>query len=147
MTRVAVSTVQHTELLKRVEAASGPDQEIDCLLAVALDGFFEIEPKWDGGPIGYGYVNDDGTRIEPGHGGAQLVHRYTASIDAALALVERVLPKLCPGVSQNVFHGTWSAWLGDQREGAAFIIAEGNHDTSPSLAILAAILKAEGQTP
>jgi len=91
---------RYAELVERVAAATGPDQELDCRIAVALDGFFEIEPKWDGGPIGYGYVNDEGTRIEPGHGGAQLVHRYTASIDDAVALVGRVLP----GWQVNIYH-------------------------------------------
>lgn len=82
-----------SELLERVKAATGPDRELDCEIAIAVDGYFTLPPRWDGGPIGYGYVDADGTLIHPGHGGDQLVKRYTASIDAALALVERCLPE------------------------------------------------------
>lgn len=80
-------------LLDRVNDATGPDREIDCLIAVALDGFFEVPPRFEGDDAGYGYFDkEDGTRIEPGQYGDQLVWSYTDSIDAALALVERKLP-------------------------------------------------------
>ena len=75
------------ELAEQVEAATGPDRELDCLIAVAALGFFEVAPRWEGGPIGYGYINKDGERIEPGHGGDQLVRKFTASLDAAMTLV------------------------------------------------------------
>ncbi len=58
------------ELLRRVEAATGPDRKLDRALA-ALFGA-------------------DVTQV-----GTNTIHRigaYTASIDAALALVERMLP-------------------------------------------------------
>lgn len=66
---------------------SKPDREMDCAIAVAALGFFEVAPKWEGGPIGYGYIDADGCRVEPGHGGDQLVPRFTTSLDAALKLV------------------------------------------------------------
>lgn len=76
------------ELIAALEAATGPSRELDCAIAVAVAGYYEIPPKWEGGPIGYGYVEDDGKRyVEPGHGGDQLVRRYTASIDAAISLI------------------------------------------------------------
>lgn len=75
------------ELAAKVEAASGPDRELDCAIAVAAAGFFELPPRWEGGPVGYGYTNADGEQIHPGHGGDQLVKPYTASLDAAMTLV------------------------------------------------------------
>jgi hypothetical protein len=81
------------ELIAALEKADGPIRELDCAIAVAIDGYYEIAPKCEGGPIGYGYVEDGGKRyVQPGQGGDQLVRSYTASIDAALGLLERVLP-------------------------------------------------------
>lgn len=57
------------ELLERVEKATGPDRLLDARLR---DKFYQP----------YGHKNP----TEP-------IRAYTASVDAALALVERVLPK------------------------------------------------------
>jgi hypothetical protein len=80
------------ELIGKLERATGPDRELDALIAVTVAGFFEIAPRWEGEPIGYGYFDADGARIESGHGGDELVPDYTASLDAALALAEKLLP-------------------------------------------------------
>jgi hypothetical protein len=83
-------------LIERLEKATGPDREIDCHLW-ALDAGVELE--WQGttlvaghhGVVGWAdpgehsrnfYTNRD----VRGPGG---IHAYTASLDAALALVER----------------------------------------------------------
>ena len=84
------------ELLAKVQAATGPDREIDAALALlagepqtffgqfglSLDHFGEVDgpecfrdARWAGG--GHSYV----------------APTYTASLDAALALIERVLPR------------------------------------------------------
>lgn len=70
-----------TELLARVEAATGPDRELDAeiFIRVARDGDDsivynrQIEKVW----IGRDWFD---------------FPRYSGSVDAALALVERVLP-------------------------------------------------------
>jgi hypothetical protein len=80
-------SVELLQLAERVEAASGPDRSLDCAIAVAALDFFEVAPKWEGGPIGYGYIDADGCRVEPGHGGDQLVRPFTTSLDAAMMLV------------------------------------------------------------
>ena len=69
-------------LLERVRAAKGPDYEIDCEIAQALE--FETT-----------FSEDDGScfvRFQPGALIMLPVPSYTASVDAALALVERKLP-------------------------------------------------------
>lgn len=87
-----------TELLGRVEKAEGQDRYADCWLACALDGFFPHIVQWctrDEGPtwrIDFCKYGEDGGLISPGHGGAQMVRPYTASLDQALGLCERVLP-------------------------------------------------------
>lgn len=80
-----------TDLEKLIErvAVGGPDREIDAMIGVAIGRFFEIPPKWDGGPVGYGYIDSDGAEVRPGNGGKQLVPFYTSSIDAAMTLVPR----------------------------------------------------------
>lgn len=80
------------DLIARLSKAEGPSRELDALIAVTVDGFFEVPPRYEGDDIGYGYFGEDGTRIEPGHGGTQLVRKYTSSLDAAYAFAERVVP-------------------------------------------------------
>lgn len=75
-------------LVERIEGTSGGSRELDCAIGVEIGRFFPLPPKWDGGPIGYGYLDTEGSEVRPGNGGDQLVPRYTASIDAAMTLVE-----------------------------------------------------------
>lgn len=88
-----------TEALKELEArlvaASGPDREIDALLAVAL---LKPEQATDD-LIYYRRVDRDdnctpGTYWRKSRSGMSLqtAETYTASLDAAIALCERVLP-------------------------------------------------------
>lgn len=129
----ALSPEKIADLIARVAAATGPDREIDCLIAVAIDGFFEIPERYEGDGIGYGYINDDGVAIHPGHGGAQLVRRYTASIDADLALVERRLP----GHQVNIYV------YGMRSEASIGNLSRDRHEAvTPPLAILLALLSA-----
>jgi hypothetical protein len=75
------------ELADRVEAATGPDRELDAEIAVTALGFFVADPRYPGAPTAYGYVDEDGSRVEPGHGGKQLIRQFTSSLDAAMTLV------------------------------------------------------------
>ena len=68
------------ELIERLEKATGPDREIDCLIAVALNPAFRIEYA-PGVDTLVPYV------VSPPRRGEVGVPRYTASIDAALSLV------------------------------------------------------------
>src|SRR5690554_4343906 len=64
------------ELLDKVKAATGPDRELDLDLAKALVPDVLVMRQ-----------RDDNTGADP-----YTYWEYTASVDAALALVERVLP-------------------------------------------------------
>ena len=82
-------------LIERCEKATTGDREIDKALAVSLDGFYtKPHPGWPDDPSFtlYCYIDDEGSPIEPGNAGDMLVPDYTASTDAALALMEKVLP-------------------------------------------------------
>jgi hypothetical protein len=72
-------------LLARLEAATGPDRELDAEIGIAAKRFVRTHD----GPRGYvlARIDADGLIVDlPGSGGPlALVPRYTASIDAALS--------------------------------------------------------------
>lgn len=101
-------------LLARIESATGPDREIDAYLADWLD---------------QQYIGADAPC-------------YTASIDAGIALCERVLPgwswAVDSGYAANHQKSHAEAWTGDD---------EGSGDAAtPALALCAAIIKARMET-
>ena len=119
-----------SELLERVQKATGPDRN--------LDGLIYIEthiPKERAGRIDHEYgVVGWWPKNEP-YQSAIDVPRYTDSVDAALALVERVLPGayvdlVC--VMDKPEDKAWSSFVGQNKADAR----------TPALAILAALLTA-----
>lgn len=114
------------DLLARVEGASAPDREIDGLLDCLSDPLIaQCWPHW--------------TR-EQREG---LTPHYTASIDAALGLVERVLPGWAPALRQDArpaFGTLWHAMMVSRENPRTQHATWGF--TAP-LAILAALLKAK----
>lgn len=108
-------------LLDRVRAASGPDRQIDLALGIMLC-------NWGDTPAGEEPPKDRPQYEQPdGH--------FTGSADAALALVERLLPKsriiLISGA------GYWSATIQWDQRLAPDTDATG---MTPALALLAALL-------
>lgn len=75
------------ELAARCVAATGPDRELDCDIAVAALGFFTLPPRYEGGDVLYCYKDDKGVTNSPGQAGDMLVRHFTASLDAAMTLV------------------------------------------------------------
>lgn len=126
-----------SDLIARVEAATGPDRELDGLMEVAARwaqaSSVGLKPehraRWE--CDAQGWVRSQGT-IYP-------AATFTASLDAALALVERVLPGWFVGLQQNRF-------VGDERRWTAYItLNDGEHEATtyaPALALLAALLRA-----
>ena len=127
-----------TSLIEKLEKAERPDRELDCQIAVAVDGFYELPPKWDEGPVGYGYIDAEGTPIHPGHGGDQLVRRYTSSIDAAVSLAERVLPNLSKIQPETYVGGEFHHCEIETEEGDF----EAHNCPNPAIAICLATLRA-----
>lgn len=107
-------------LIARVEAASGPDREIDSKIALELLGgaaTYKGDVLWN--------INADGWDALPA---------YTASLDAAVRLVEAKLPGYEWFVNSSGFAGVRS----DAHDNGA----NGNHEASPALALVAALLHA-----
>lgn len=129
------------DLLERVGAATGPDREIDAEIAWAC-----LEEDWSSGPERA--VSEPFAHIK-------MLPEYTASLDAALALVERVLPGWLPSVEKRRGLGApptgmvsadiagrsgWEGWTGRVRLTAGIYYFE--NAPTPAIALLAAMLRA-----
>lgn len=149
---------QFAALLARVEAATGPDREIDTdlLLATGSDPrMYGRASLNDGGKVvwkmGDGECLSEAVARHPARKADAAiwfqVPQYTAALDATLALCERVLPgKLyedrdwplwMPSICQ-LMNGNWAANLYRQSDG---LRGHGEAKT-PALALLAAMLRA-----
>jgi hypothetical protein len=116
------------ELLARVKAATGPDRELDLDIAAALFTDGEDTAWWQRRK----------ERFLSSHMLVDAAPPYTASIDAALALTERMLPGRSYHVARHSLVKTpfFVAAIGS-RSGPP---QEGTHEASAPLAILAALL-------
>lgn len=122
-------------LLERVEAASGPVEEIDNLI---WWHFFCPERG-----------KDDAMRVGPMDNvakraawarcfyGTERSTKFTASLDAAVGLVEKMLPGF--DVCLARVSGEWSADIGPPD---SFQAASAKSRPTPALALIAALLKA-----
>lgn len=137
----APSTLQ--DLLARVEAATGPGRELDMRIAYGLR-LVDPEAIWNGRSF-YEAVDQFPDDVR-GITNCWPLGIYTASLDAAVALVERELPEGClwkvgrAGAAE--IYGPGHRLPGGESTGyhdeAMFA---GDADT-PALALLAALLKA-----
>jgi len=103
-------------LIERVEKATGPDGAIDDLLYWTL-------------------------KQHPAKGPFARIPAYTASIDAAVALVERLLPGIFWVIGQGKTNSVEKLFGCQLLFGTEEIIGSGESDHAP-LAILLALLKA-----
>lgn len=129
-------------LRERVKGLSGADREVDALIVATL---------CPGATVGTYIVGDDGDIVfhaqALGIQNKSLCPTYTESIDAALALVERVLPGVWWLVGKGrtrTVEPLYGVHL--MREGSLDdVIGEGEAET-PSLAIILALLSALKET-
>lgn len=126
-----------SDLLARVEAATGGDRELDGEMWVTL-----MWTRENTDPCFYELLDEGRWRealhsVQPNWRERDWVPRYTSSLDAALGLVERMLPGSYSGLQQNRGENVpaWSGYVdsGDEHEGWG---------ASAALALLAAMLRA-----
>lgn len=127
------------KLLAQVLDATGPDRELDAALAVAfLPGARAAEADSVAGTY-WCYSPSLGAYL-------LIAERYTASLDAAIALMERVLPGWRMGVRDDI--GVVTAWLYSPDFKATLsrvvqgYMVEGQRGATRPLALLTAMLKA-----
>lgn len=121
-------------LLARVEAAAGPDRGLDCdiFCATAESPFVNYYPDCVLASLG-GFA----ARVEIAD-----IDKFTSSIDAAVALCERVLPgwtawEIRSRAGKSIFHAEVSRLVNGEED------IEAANSASPALALLAAILRAK----
>lgn len=122
-------------LLERVEKAEGPDRELDALIWTAATGHETHYPN--------PYMREaEGLHAYTERRGDDLSRWYrvpalTNSIDAAVGLVEKMLPGF--DVCLARVSGEWSADIGPPD---SFQAASAKSRPTPALALIAALLKA-----
>lgn len=130
----------YSELLSRIEQASGPDREIDADIDVLL---FGGETVWK--QANYTMeMYPASRRASKSHIGGfanEHVPLYTASLDATVALVERMLPGwTIASIGQDDAKG----WHAELRKGfrTSYSTVQLGGATTPSLALLTALFRA-----
>lgn len=135
------------ELLTRVEGASGPDRELDGRVWCAANGFTYRGscPELGAPPAGSAYV----AYYDPVHGERPTAYcpALTGSLDATLALVERVLPGAWWILGKGRLRGAEPLYGAQLLFGSDEEIGAGEHEASPELALLAALLRALTENP
>lgn len=121
-------------LIERVEGASGPDRLLDAQIWCAL---LHPENKASTSRPGFVAITDD----EPSRWGYKEVEHYTSSLEAALSLVERVLPGWRPAFAQKE-NGDWIASIYSTARLGIIPHQIGDKPT-PALALILALLKAK----
>lgn len=163
-----------SDLLERVKSASGPDRQLDCRLMCLVEGWRFIRLS-DGNDFAPAYRDVEPGPQHQGRGGRVLKGTmlyfnpqpgpdanhyqqwtsgftpYTASVDAALALVERLLPGWIVDEMGHDCVGTPGAmkiigWTVELSDGGRVNLHQGQAPTAP-LAILAALLTALQASP
>ncbi len=122
----------HSDLIAKLEALDGPSREVDRDIATHFGDPWDYGVSWRGWGIG-----QDGRPIEK-----PVAFPYTASLDAAIALVGRVLPGWSWEARRSGFgNGQASVWnpMEQPRPGKTI---RADHKSSPAIALLIATLKA-----
>lgn len=121
------------ELLERVKAETGPDRELDIAIGLAVGGFERVQ-RGILGVVEYRFWMPEGGWNSGSS--TVMIPKFTASLDAALALVERALP----GAEWSVGHNACDDFV-------ATCWVQGvedldYHAPTAALALLAALLSA-----
>lgn len=125
-----------TSLIEKLEGAEGPSLVLDGEIWCAVNGYTFV--MWDGAGCVYRRASDGGISHEQ----ASRIRPFSASLDAALALVERVLDGDC---SYDLFHD-FGGFNRAKVHGItnAPVWGEGKAETMP-LALCIAILRAQSE--
>ncbi len=131
-------------LAERVEAGSGSDRELDAAIAQAVLGLTH-----DGRPEPYRrWMRKDPDGAIMYGSDVVMIRRFTDSLDAAVALVERALPDARWSVSTNEGEGlgeTYATVYEPDRVSIAGM--SGMPEYMPARALLAATLRALAASP
>ena len=134
-TSADTSRQQLQALAERIAKASGPDRELDGMVWCAADGYEFVQ--WDGAGVVYRGDSRRGITHQP----ADHIREYSASIDSALALVERLKPGVFWLIGKGKTRSAEPPFGAQLLFGTKEILGEGEAATAP-LAILRALIAA-----
>lgn len=130
------------ELIAALEAATGPDRELDARILIAADRKRALRLYWTGATGIPRDLPDDWNMLKGGLGSASIramAPEYTSSVDASLTLVpEGYLPEITSGKYDGTPHYSMLLWASKDR-GQNIV----GHN-SLAIAICIAALKARG---
>ena len=97
-----------TDLITRLSKLDAPDREVDALIAAELEPHIFDAPGFTPvRPVPSFRIGSEGNTIRFEDGGIMCLsyfHRYTASVDAVIALAARVLPGWGWEIASNTNH-------------------------------------------
>ena len=135
-----------TPLIERLENATKPDRLLDANIhwtmnpqAFDADAYGDdehLKPSYCYARSGWALNRADKAYLD-----SIPVPAYTASLDATIALVERMLPGWSISITQNVHHGYWTCSLYKYNYGQ-IISFDARHDAKPTVALLLALFRA-----
>lgn len=125
------------DIIKRLEAASGPDRGLDRDIGLAIAGWHYQHTAEHGDLI---YVPEDDC-LYPDHPGAMYPH-LTESLGAAIALVERMRPGWSWEARRSGFGNGQAAIWNPMEQPAPGKTVRADHTSSPAIALLLALFRA-----
>jgi len=131
-----------SELIERLEKATGPDREIDAWIGYHTD-LMNDDMSWRAKIDSFGIDHAMRAATSGSNVWRVALPNYTASLDATVALIERVLPGWCKQLFEQDDH-TWHARV---RSPEYRLVATDRdaHDgyPTPAIALLLALLRAK----
>lgn len=122
------------DIIAKLEKASGPDRDIDALIATSVCGYVFEKRGRDQKPWYYPNADNNHDRKSLDDPGFWRLPDWTRSLDASLALVESQLPRR--GLQIMTDSGVWRAVISPHED-----MFEGM-STSPAVALLIALFRA-----
>jgi hypothetical protein len=134
-----------TELIAKLEAGSGADQELEARILCAIaapSGAYVEQSRFNGRwCIYHGEHNGRQTMWEDRKWGNQIRWNVTESLDAALSLVEKMLPGAFYHMAKGKLQATEPMFGAQILFGSEEILGEAEHNGSLPRALLIALLR------
>jgi hypothetical protein len=116
----------HAELIARLEKLDGPDRLVECEIVTAFISYDEAVLHQHYGIRSY---------------------EFTGSIDAAVALVERLLPGAWYLIGKGKINAAEAMYGAQILFGSDEVLGDGESDATPAIALCIALLRALDSRP
>lgn len=120
------------DLIAKLEKLTGPSREVDLAVAQYLGAGLEHTPTRVTGKIAW-----------PGDTKCRPCPPYTASLDSSIAVMDITLPGAWYLLGKGKTRSTEPLYGAQVMFGSDEVLGEGEHDATPAIALLIALLKAK----